>query len=85
MALAGILAAALLCASLFGLWHVVVGGFVKGNWNAGRFGIALAGVAGVLLVIEASVACRLLPFAALHDADDVVRESLAPGAEDSGT
>jgi hypothetical protein len=61
LALAGALAAALLGAFVFGLWHVVVGGFLKGNWNAGGFGIALASVAGVLLWIEAAVARRLLP------------------------
>jgi hypothetical protein len=63
LALAGLLAAGLLGAFLFGLWHVVVGGFLKGNWNAGGFGIALASVAGVLLWIEASIARRLLPSA----------------------
>ncbi len=61
LALAVALAVALLGAFLFGLWHVVVGGFVKGNWNAGGFGIALASVAGVLLWIEAAIARRLLP------------------------
>jgi len=61
LALAVALAAALLGAFLFGLWHVVVGGFLKGNWNAGGFGIALASVAGVLLWIEAAIARRLLP------------------------
>jgi hypothetical protein len=61
LALAVALAAALLGAFLFGLWHVVVGGFLKGNWQAGGFGIALASAAGVLLWIEAAVARRLLP------------------------
>jgi hypothetical protein len=61
LALAVALAAALLGAFLFGIWHVVVGGFLKGNWKAGGFGIALASVAGVLLWIEAAVARRLLP------------------------
>ncbi len=61
LALAGVLAAALLGALLFGLWHVLFGGFVKGNWRAGGFGIALAGMAAVLLWIEASIARRLLP------------------------
>jgi uncharacterized membrane protein YedE/YeeE len=60
LAFAGVLAAALLGAFLFGLWHVVVGGLLKGNWNAAGFGIALASVAGVLLWIEASIARRLL-------------------------
>jgi hypothetical protein len=61
LAVAVALAAALLGAFVFGLWHVVVGGFLKGNWNAGGFGIALASVAGVLLWIEAAIARRLLP------------------------
>jgi hypothetical protein len=60
LALAVALAVALLGAFLFGLWHLVVGGFLKGNWNAGGFGIALASVAGVLLWIEAAIARRLL-------------------------
>jgi hypothetical protein len=60
LALAVALAAALLGAFLFGLWHVVVVGFLNGNWKAGGFGIALASVAGVLLWIEAAVARRLL-------------------------
>jgi hypothetical protein len=61
LAAGGLAAAALLGAFMFGLWHVVVGGLVKGNWTAGGFGIALASVAGVLLWIEASIAGRLLP------------------------
>jgi hypothetical protein len=61
LAMAGVIAAGLLGAFLFGLWHVVVGGFVMGNWNAGGFGFALAGVTGVLLWIDASIARRLLP------------------------
>jgi hypothetical protein len=54
-------ALALLGAFLFGLVHVVVGGFVKGNWKAGGFGIALMSVTGVLLWIEAAIARRVLP------------------------
>ena len=61
LVLAVALAVVLLGAFLFGLWHVVVGGFLKGNWDAGGFGIALASVAGVLLWIEAAIARRLLP------------------------
>ncbi len=60
LVLAGAVAAGLLGAFLFGLWHVVVGGVLKGNWNAGGFGIALASVAGILLWIEAAVARRVL-------------------------
>jgi len=61
LALGAVLAAGLLGAFLFGLWHVVVGGFLRGNWNAAGFGFALAGVSGVLLWIEASLARRFLP------------------------
>jgi hypothetical protein len=61
LALAVAAAAALLGAFLFGLWHVVVGGFLRGNWNAAGFGFALAGVTGVLLWIEAAIIRRLLP------------------------
>ncbi len=61
LALAALLAAGLLGAFVFGLWHVLVGGLLKGNWNAGGFGIALASVAGVLLWIEAAIAGRVLP------------------------
>lgn len=57
----GVAAIGLLGAFLFGLWHVVVGGFVKGNWDAAGFGFALASVTGVLLWIVASIARRLLP------------------------
>jgi hypothetical protein len=61
LGLAGVVAVGLLGAFVFGLWHVVVGGVLKGNWNAGGFGIALASVAGILLWIEAAVALRVLP------------------------
>ena len=64
LAVGGGVAAALLGGFLFGLWHVVVGGFLRGNWDAAGFGFALAGVTGVLLWIEASLARRLLPPAA---------------------
>jgi hypothetical protein len=40
---------------LFGAWHVLVGGFVKGNWRAGGFGIALACVCALLLAVDAVV------------------------------
>lgn len=40
---------------------MLFGGFVKGNWRAGGFGVALAAVAGVHLWIEAAVVRRLLP------------------------
>ncbi len=60
LALAGVVAAALLGAFLFGLWHVLFGGVVRGNWGAGRFGIALAAISGALLVLEVAVGRRLL-------------------------
>lgn len=61
LGLAIVVAAGLLGAFLFGLWHVVVGGFVNGNWNAAGFGFALASVAGALLWMEAAIVRRLLP------------------------
>jgi hypothetical protein len=61
LGVAVLIAAGLLGAFLFGLWHIVAGGLVRGNWNAAGFGFALASVTGVLLWIEASVARRLLP------------------------
>ena len=53
LALGAVVAAALLGAFVFGVWHVLFGGVVKGNWRAGGFGLALATVAGVLLAVEA--------------------------------
>jgi len=38
-------------AFLFGVWHVIGGGVIRGNWRAGAFGIGLAAVAGALLVL----------------------------------
>ena len=60
LVLAVVIAAALLGAFFFGLWHVLFGGFVRGNWGAGRFGIALAAIAGALLVVEVAIGRRLL-------------------------
>ncbi len=51
----GTLAAGLVGAFLFGAWHVLFGGFVKGNWRAGAFGLALAAISGLALGIEAAV------------------------------
>jgi hypothetical protein len=56
-----VVAAALSGAFLFGAWHVLFGGFVKGNWRAGGFGVALALVAGTLLWIEAALVRRSTP------------------------
>jgi len=56
----GITTAALAGAFLFGAWHVLFGGFVKGNWRAGAFGLALAAISAALLAGEAAVARRLL-------------------------
>ena len=60
LALAGVLAAALLGAFLFGLWHVLFGGLVKGNWRAGGFGVALAGGTAVAMVLEVAIVRRWL-------------------------
>ena len=38
----GATGAALAGACLFGLWHVVVGGFLRGNIRAAEFGVGLA-------------------------------------------
>lgn len=56
----GTLTAALAGAFLFGVWHVLFGGFVKGNWRAGAFGVALAAISAALLAGEASFARRVL-------------------------
>ncbi len=56
----GTVAAVLAGAFLFGAWHVLFGGFVKGNWRAGAFGLALAAVSAALLAGEAALARRLL-------------------------
>jgi hypothetical protein len=61
IAVGAVAAIALVGAFLFGMVHVVVGGFVKGNWRAGAFGVALAGATGLLLGVEALVARRRLP------------------------
>jgi hypothetical protein len=57
---AGTIAAVFAGAFLFGAWHVLFGGFVKGNWRAGAFGVALAAVSAALLAGEAALARRLL-------------------------
>jgi hypothetical protein len=53
-----IVASVLTGAFLFGAWHVLFGGFVKGNWRAGGFGVVLAAVSSILLWIEAAVVRR---------------------------
>jgi hypothetical protein len=58
IAVATLVAGALIGTFLFGMWHVAVGGILKGNWNAGGFGLALASVSGVLLWIDAIVLRR---------------------------
>jgi len=45
-------------ATLFGLWHLVVGGFINGNPRAGTFGLVLALAAGLPLVVGAWIARR---------------------------
>ena len=59
LAVASVVALCLLGAFLFGLWHVLLGGLLRGNWQAGGFGIALASAAGVLLWLDAIVLRRL--------------------------
>jgi hypothetical protein len=49
-----VVGAALLGGLLFGAWHVLYGGFVKGNWRAGGFGVALALACVILLVADAA-------------------------------
>lgn len=58
LAVGGLLGAFLVGAFLFGAWHVVVGGFVKGNPRAGAFGVGLSVVTGLLLVILRSIGRR---------------------------
>lgn len=65
LAVGVVVGVALLGGFLFGMWHVLVGGLVKGNWQAGGFGLALASACGVLLWIDAAV-LRLLTGRAGH-------------------
>ena len=58
--LGGTLTAALAGAFLFGAWHVLFGGLLKGNWRAGGFGVALAAVCALLLGAEAALLRRRL-------------------------
>jgi hypothetical protein len=48
-------------AFLFGAWHVLMGWLIKGNPRAGAFGLGLAAVTGVALVVMARLGRRLLP------------------------
>ena len=56
----GTIAAALAGAFLFGSWHVLFGGLVKGNWRAGGFGVALAAISAALLAGGVALVRRLL-------------------------
>jgi membrane protease YdiL (CAAX protease family) len=47
--LVAIVLVVLVAATLFGLWHLVVGGLINGNPRAGAFGVVLATAAGALL------------------------------------
>lgn len=58
--LGGTIAAALAGAFLFGAWHVLFGGLVKGNWRAGAFGLTLAAVCALLLGAGAALLRRRL-------------------------
>jgi hypothetical protein len=44
-------AVVLAATTLFGVWHVVVGGVINGNGRAAGFGAADAAVAGFLLAV----------------------------------
>jgi hypothetical protein len=44
-------ALALIGATAFGLWHLVVGGLIAGNPRAGTFGAALGLAAGLSLLV----------------------------------
>ena len=54
-----VLIVALVGATAFGLWHVVVGGMVQGNPRAAGFGVVLALLAGGLLRAAVVVDRRL--------------------------
>ncbi len=54
----GIVVAALTGAFLFGAWHIVVGGLVKGNPRAAAFGLGLSALTGVLLALLGYVGRR---------------------------
>ena len=51
--LVAVAALALLGATAFGLWHLVVGGVINGNPRAGAFGFGLALAAGLTLIAGA--------------------------------
>ncbi len=51
--LVAVAALALLVATAFGLWHLVVGGVINGNPRAGAFGFGLALAAGLTLIVGA--------------------------------
>ena len=51
LVLGALVGAVLVGAFLFGVWHVVVGGLMKGNPRAGAFGLGLSAVTGVLLAL----------------------------------
>ncbi len=53
-----VVAIAMLGATLFGLWHLVVGGVVNGNPRAGTFGFVLALAAGLPLLAGVWLARR---------------------------
>jgi hypothetical protein len=61
LALVVVVALALGGGTLFGLWHIVVGGLVAGNPRAAEFGVVLALVAGALLALLLLIARRSFP------------------------
>lgn len=54
----GVAIVALAGATVFGLWHVLVGGMLNGNPRAAGFGAVLATGAGSLLAIAVAVLRR---------------------------
>jgi hypothetical protein len=56
-----VLGLAIAGAFLFGAWHVLFGYLVKGNERAGLFGLVLATISGVLLMVGVAIVRRRLP------------------------
>jgi hypothetical protein len=52
---------ALVAATAFGLWHIVVGGLLNGNPRAGTFGLVLALASGAILLAGIWIVRRRSP------------------------
>ncbi len=57
----GALGAALVGAFVFGAWHVLIGGLVRGNPRAAGFGVVLSAVSLGALAVLARIGDRALP------------------------